>query len=496
MRELLWAASCAWILAALSPALAHGQSPLLRQSAAAVTENHRLDWSQQPAPSESSSGEITGRERLAWDQQAPDAAALAQYSFVLYVDGLPVVLPEAACGALAGEGPSAACSSPLPVLAAGQHTLEMATRIAEGGAVVESARSAPLVVTVAATGAVESSSLGGQAAGVKGLDAEPYVIEPVAQGLERPSALAKLPDGRLLIAERRGRVLIADDDGLAAEPTAQLADADVGADEGWSLVVAPDFAKTRHVYVSYIALDAEGSRTGRVVRFREVGGILGEAAVVVDGLPAQSGTLKTRIGPDGALYVGTTAFDPRDADDLGSYAGKILRFTTTGAAPSDNPVRFSPVFSSGYRGRLDFDWDPAKKSLWGTEADPTGMSLVSIEAGRPGRGVLRLDELQAAGVAFHVGAAPAAWRGSLFLASPDQGCLYRVAGLASSPLEPSIERLLANRFGRIVAVLSGDDGLYFATGNGGTDERGRPADAVFRIRDKSEPTGLPAKRNP
>jgi glucose/arabinose dehydrogenase len=105
-----------------------------------------------------------------------------------------------------------------------------------------------------------------------------------------------------------------------------------------------------------------------------------------------------------------------------------------------------------------------------------------------------LEDIQAAGVAFHAGATPAAWRNSLFLASPDQECLYRVAGLSSSRPEPAVERLLANSFGRIVAVLSGDDGLYFATGNGGVDDRGRPADAVFRIRDMELRIDSPGRR--
>lgn len=105
-----------------------------------------------------------------------------------------------------------------------------------------------------------------------------------------------------------------------------------------------------------------------------------------------------------------------------------------------------------------------------------------------------LDRIQAVAVAFHAGATLDAWRNSLFLASPAQECLYRVSGLSSSPLEPAVERLLANSFGRIVAVLSGDDGLYFATGNGGTDVRGQPVDAVFRIHDKRMRRDSPARR--
>lgn len=115
-------------------------------------------------------------------------------------------------------------------------------------------------------------------------------------------------------------------------------------------------------------------------------------------------------------------------------------------------------------------------------------------AGQRDEGAVFFEQIQAVGVAFHAGATLAAWRNSLFLAAPDQECLYRVSGLSSSPPEPAVERLLANSFGRIVAVLSSHDGLYFATANGGTDDSGRPADVVFRIRDKQMRRDSPARR--
>ncbi len=320
-------------------------------------------------------------------------------------------------------------------------------------------------------------------------DNPPFTIDMVASGLDRPTSLAKLPDGRLLIAERQGRIRIAEAGRLLDAPAAELADADTESDGGLSLAVAPDFATTRHVYVSYTARDAEGSRVGRVIRFREVGGILGESAVVLDGLPAEAGAPRAKFGPDGALYVGTAAPDSKEAGDLGSYSGKLLRFTADGMTPPDNPIRHSPVFSAGYRGRLDFDWEPATKTLWDVETNPDGVSLGRADFERRGERVFRLEGIQVAGVAFHGGAIPAAWRNSLFLASPDQECLYRVSGLSPSPPAPAIERLSAHSYGRIVAVLSGDDGLYFATGNGGTDGQGRPTDAVFRIRDTGTVAG-------
>ena len=109
-------------------------------------------------PSQPPPGSITGRERLGWDQQAPHADELREYSWALYVDGVPFVLTNATCGALSGEGPSAACVSPLPPLQPGQRTLELATRITAGGSMIESARSAPLVVTVAGSGTASATA--------------------------------------------------------------------------------------------------------------------------------------------------------------------------------------------------------------------------------------------------------------------------------------------------------------------------------------------------
>ncbi len=173
--------------------------------------------------------------------------------------------------------------------------------------------------------------------------------------------------------------------------------------------------------------------------------------------------------------MATTALDPAEADDFASYAGKILRFTAAGGTPSDNPSAVSPVFSSGHRGRwLDFDWEPETGALWYVEPDAGGVSTGQAGMNRlAGRAVL-LEGITASSAAFHSGITPAAWRNNLFLASPDDECLYRVTGLASTPPAPVVERLLAGSYGRIVAVLSADDGLYFATGNGGTDATAGP----------------------
>ena len=478
MRNLLLATICACLVGALTTACGGEDS--------------------QPAPGQSSGG-----PRLAWDQFSSSAEELRRYSFVLFVDGTPMTLTGASCGTLAADTLTAACTAPLPTLAPGQHTLEMATRVIENGVVLESAKSAPVTYTVGSTGFASATAGATAAIPGAGTGSPPgdtgsgtgqatgesqFVVETVVTGLDSPSALARLPDGRLLIAERRGVIRIAEGGILRPEPAAALPDADSAGEARVSLALAPDFAASRYVYACYAAVDAQGGRAGRVVRFREASGTLGELAVIVDGLPAELAAPSILIGPDGALYVATSSGDDGEAADIGSYVGKILRFGLDGTIPPDNPLPSSPVLSFGYRGAVGIDWDWQTGTLWVLETDAEGTDLALAAARRPGTRVAALGPIGPARMAFLPASAagvPASWRGSLFVAAPDEQCLLRVSGLSASSAAPSVERLLRGEFGRIALVLPAESGLYFATASGVAGGEGKPAGAVFRVRDRS-----------
>jgi glucose/arabinose dehydrogenase len=81
--------------------------------------------------------------------------------------------------------------------------------------------------------------------------------------------------------------------------------------------------------------------------------------------------------------------------------------------------------------------------------------------------------------------APVAWRGSLFIAAPDEQCVLRVSGLSDSPPAPAVERLFQGEFGRITLVRAAEDGLYFATSNGAAGGDARAVDAVYRVRERT-----------
>ena len=472
-------------------------------------------------PSQPGSGGTAGGPKLAWDQSAPGADELRQYSYVLYVDGTAVPLSGAACGTLAAETLTAACTAPLPAMSAGQHTLEMATRITRDGVILESARSAPITYSAGSGGF--ASGTAGASAGVPAgwpvtpgpaapngaadpdypaLDASSarnlaatapsFVVEAVVAGLDAPSALAELPDGRLLIAERGGVIRLASAGLLSPEPAATLPDADPAADAPVSIAPAPDFAESRQVFVGYGALDAAGARSGRVIRYREAGGVLGEPAVVVDGLPAGLAAPRVTIGPDRRLYVVTSSGAAAEADAIGSYEGKVLRLALDGTVPADNPFSGSPVYSFGHLGRLALAWEPGTGVAWFVEDQGAGTALGRVEAGRRGARLVELKAQGAASLAAYAAAAPAGWRGSLFLAAPGEQCVLRVARLSVSSPVPAVERLFQGEFGRITLVLAAEDGLYFATSNGAARGDGLAGDVVYRVR--GNPGSSPRRR--
>ena len=453
----------------------------------------------------SGTGGTAGGPKLAWDQFAPGADELRQYSYVLYVDGTATVLVGASCSALSADTMTAACTAPLPTLAPGQHTLEMATRMTRDGVVLESARSAPITYTAGASGfasgtagatATATPAVPGRPSGhateaTDAAESEPdVVVETVVTGLDRPSALAQLPDGRLLIAERGGAVRLVESGRLLPEPAARLADADPAGDARVSLALAPDFEASRHVFVAYGTIDDRGTRTGRIVRFREVGGVLGEPAVLVDGLPAAVAAPWVAVGPDGALYVGTSAADAGEADDAASYAGKVLRFALDGTTPADNPVPASPVYSSGYQDTAGSAWDPETGGLWVSESVGSGAFLARVAAAdRARERAVRLGPIGAGRLAFipanAAGVSPA-WRGSLLVAAQDQEGLLRVSGLAGSPPAPVVERALAG-LGPVSAVLAAADGVYVAVSSVGSGDAAQPSGAVHRVGERRLP---------
>ena len=205
-------------------------------------------------------------------------------------------------------------------------------------------------------------------------------VQVVVTNLEVPWSLAFAPDGRLFVTERPGRVRIIDIAGGTSELALTLDDTFAQGEAGvLGLALDPAFASSRFVYVYYSARAGNGA-VNRVVRYREVGGRLGERVVLLDGIPAATihDGGRIRFGPDGLLYVSTgDASSMPLAQSLGSLAGKILRLNRDGTSPAGNPFG-SPIYSYGHRNPQGFDWHPGTGELWASEHGPTGNDEINV----------------------------------------------------------------------------------------------------------------------
>jgi hypothetical protein len=88
---------------------------------------------------------ITGGERFGWDQPAADAGELAAFRYAVYVDDARSEAADVACTPAPSSG-RFPCTSALPAMPSGAHTLQIAAFVIDGGIIRESARSAAVRV--------------------------------------------------------------------------------------------------------------------------------------------------------------------------------------------------------------------------------------------------------------------------------------------------------------------------------------------------------------
>lgn len=224
-----------------------------------------------------------------------------------------------------------------------------------------------------------------------GADLKPVMV---ARGLAQPWALAFLPDGRMLVTERPGRMRIVTPDGRLGEPLQGLPPVDAKGQCGLlDVVLDPKFAENRWVYWTY-AEAGEGGNGVAVARGRLQDRQLAEVQVIFRQLPKVASQLhcgsRLAFARDGRLFVGLgDRFSRKDeAQNPANHLGKIVRIETDGRVPADNPFvgragAAPEVFSLGHRNIQGLAVHPATGELWQTEHGPQGGDEVNApQAGR------------------------------------------------------------------------------------------------------------------
>jgi len=423
---------------------------------------------------------ITGSERLGWDQQATDAVELASFRYAMYVDGVRADLADVSCSTARGQA-GFPCSVRLPLLSPGSHRLELTAFIGAGG-VLESGRSAPLRVFVAAASSTAGAVGWQNGVLVTTTDRLRLRLDFVTGGLSEPTDLAFAPDGRLFVAERAGRVRIIREGRLEAQPALSLDDVTTGGEGGLlALALDPQFQRTGFVYTIYTSRADGGGPAFRLARFREAQGALAERAVLLDEVPAASirPAASLRFGADGKLYA---AFDDggdgQRGGDLSSFNGKVLRLNPDGTTPADQ-AGATPVYSYDLRSPRGFDWQPTRDALWIADAGTDGSERLTVVVPGVGRGKRGSVDARyalprptgASAVAFYRGALIPGFDGDLLIAADEQRHILRLGFDRQRRADiVTTEKLLQDRVGPVrVVAISPRGEIYFCT----TDALGR-----------------------
>lgn len=224
--------------------------------------------------------------------------------------------------------------------------------------------------------------------------AHEYRIETVAEGLEHPWSLAFLPDDVILVSERAGRLRVIDEQGLRAEPVADLPEIFVSGQAGlFHVLVDPRYARNRTVFLSYAHGDADGNHL-RIARAEFDGERLLELTPIFTSVPAKRGDAhygaRMLFMDDGTLVAGYgDGFVYRErAQHLDDHLGTIVRIDRDGQAPIDNPFIgradvLPEIYSYGHRNVQGLVFDASSRFLYAHEHGPRGGDELNVI--RPGR---------------------------------------------------------------------------------------------------------------
>jgi aldose sugar dehydrogenase len=324
-----------------------------------------------------------------------------------------------------------------------------------------------------------------------------FELETFAEGLENPWGLAFLPDGRMLVTERPGRLRIVAADGTLSSPVAGVPKV-FARGQGGLLDVAldPHYADNGVIYLSYAEPGPSGGGTA-VARARLNGDRLEELSVIFRQEPKRNAGQhfgsRLVFARDGTLFVTTGDRGKRDeAQNLGVHLGKLIRINTDGSVPDDNPFIGTDdarreIWSYGHRNIQGAALHPETGEIWTIEHGARGgdelntpqagknygwpvitygidYSGASIGEGTEKPGMEQPlyywdPSIAPSGMAFYTGSAFPAWRGNLFVGALGFELLVRLELDGKKVLHE--ERLLEDLGERIRDVRQGPDGLLY-----------------------------------
>ncbi len=358
-------------------------------------------------------------------------------------------------------------------------------------------------------------------------------VVTVAYGLVRPWHITFLPGGTdMLVTELPGDLRIVRGGKLDPKPIAGWPADALRARSMNSVVLHPDFARNRVLYLSYVKQRDGGDTTIALARARLDGATLKDVkdVFVADAWGTGATAGRAEVGPDRMLYLtvgdrdaGNTTDNPSYrmlAQDLNSHVGKVLRLRDDGTAPPDNPFvgrkdAKPEIYTYGHRNAQGLAWHPQTGELWATEVGPMGgdelnllvpghnygwplVTLGKIYTGhlasdqpwsRPGMDnpvMFWVPAISPSSLMIYTGDKFPLWRGHYFIGALSGQQLLRVAFDQPPPQLERRESMLTSLDARVRDVRQGPDGyLYLAVERDGQSGPGStkltPNGSILRI---------------
>lgn len=322
----------------------------------------------------------------------------------------------------------------------------------------------------------------------------------VAHGLDHPWGLAFLPDGDMLVTERSGQLRRVGADGAVSAPIAGVPTVFATGQGGLlDVALAPDFATSQRLYLSYAEPGDNGTAGTAVAYGTLAGDTLADVKVIYRQEPKLEGPnhFGSRLVFDdaGHLFISQGERNHRPtAQELDKLQGKLVRLNLDGSVPQDNPFVGKPgarpeIWSYGHRNMQGMARDPRTGTLWQSEHGPRGGDEINLP--QPGRNYgwpiityginysgQPIPEAQGkakdgmeqphhlwekspglSGMAFYTGRPGSLWNDSLFLGSLAERNLIRLT--LDGDRIAGEERLLNEIGERVRDVRVGPDGNVY-----------------------------------
>ncbi|CAN5776046.1 PQQ-dependent sugar dehydrogenase [soil metagenome] len=329
----------------------------------------------------------------------------------------------------------------------------------------------------------------------------PVTVEKLYEGFKNPWGMAWLPDGRLLVTERSGEILVFKDNKFTGEKLTGVPEVFAKGQGGLlDIKLHPDYKRNKWIYISY-SKPVEGGATTAITRFKLKGNQVVEPEDVFLAKPYLEANFHfgSRIifDKDNFMFfsVGERGTQPK-VQQLDNDHGKIHRTHDDGRVPKDNPFVAEPgarpsIWTYGHRNPQGMVYDAANNRVWAVEHGPKGGDELNlIEKGKnfgwpktshgtnyDGTVLTENKELPGVDKSVRIwvpSIAPCGmtivtskrypeWKGNLLVAALAHRHIARVQLSGTTFLD---EEKLAQDIGRVRCVAEGPDGYIYALTEG------------------------------